>query len=36
MARKTNTSKPKRRAKSGKRADHVASTMAKLKELAKA
>ena len=36
MARKTNTSKPKRRAKSGKRADHVASTMKKLKERAKA
>jgi len=36
MARKTNTSKPKRRAKSGKRADYVASTMAALKKLAKA
>lgn len=36
MARKTNSSKPKRRSKSGKRADYVASTMAKLKELAKA
>ncbi len=36
MARKTNSSKPKRRAKSGKRADYVASTMKKLKELAKA
>jgi hypothetical protein len=36
MARKTNSSKPKRRAKSGKRANFVAVTMAKLKKLAKA
>ena len=36
MARKTNTSKPKRRVKSGKRTDFVASTMATLKELSKA
>ena len=36
MARKTNTSKPKRRSKSGKRNDYVAATMAKLKQLAKA
>jgi len=36
MARKTNTSKPKRRVKSGKRTDFVASTMARLKDLGKA
>jgi hypothetical protein len=36
MARKTNSSKAKRRSKSGKRADFGALTMAKLKKLAKA